>query len=80
MYSSNDKTVRFPTPDNVEFLDKDLELVELLDEIYSLKRHKSPGFDGLTNEDLLSLIPNESSFDEPNPEGKLVALKYILLF
>ena len=69
--------VRFRTPDNDDFLDNDLELEEFLNEIYSLKRHKSPGFDGLTSEDFLMLIPKDSDKDEPNTEAKLSALKYI---
>ena len=44
---------------------------------YFLKRHKSPGFDGLTSEDFLSLIPKDSPKDEPNTEAKLSALNYI---
>ena len=67
----------FPIPDNDEFLDKDLELSEFLDEIYSLNRHKSPGFDGLTSEDFISLLPMDSPDDESNTSAKLAALKYI---
>ena len=79
LYFCNDKVVRFPTPDHDEFLDRDLELEEYLDQIYSLKRHKSPGFDGLTSEDFLSLVPKESPQDEPNTAAKLTALKYIFV-
>ena len=77
LYSCNDKVVRFPTPAYDELLDKGLELEEFLNEIYSLKRHKSRGFDGPTSEDFLSLIPKESPLDEPNTAGKIAALKYI---
>ena len=79
LYFCRDEVVRFPTPDYDEFLDKELELAEFLDEFYSLKRHKSPGYDGLTSEDFLSLIPKDSPEDEPNAEAKLNALKNIFV-
>ena len=61
LYFSSDPVVLFPTPDKDEFLDSDLELSEFLDEIYNLKCSKSPGYDGLTGEDLSSLIPKDTS-------------------
>ena len=45
--------------------------------MYDLKLNKSPGFDGLTSEDLLSLIPLESPCKEPNNKHRLSSLKYI---
>ena len=66
LYFSRDPIALFPTPDKNEFLDKDLELSEFLTEVYSLKRNKSPGYDGLTGEDFSSMIPNESLEDDSN--------------
>ena len=56
-YFCSDPVAIFPTPDIDSFLDKELELSEFLDQIYSLKPQKSPGLDGLTSEDFRSLIP-----------------------
>ena len=66
------------TTDRGAFFDGDLELVEFLNEFYSLKHHKSPGYDGITNDDFASLIPIDSPSDESNIPAKLASLKFIL--
>ena len=45
--------------------------------MYALKSNKSPGIDGLTSEDLLSLIPIESPSKEAANKPRLSSLKYI---
>ena len=77
LYFCKDSTIFTPTSDEDVFLDSDLNLSEFLDEIYTLKRHKSPGYDGLTNEDILSLIPNESPEDDTDNPHKLATLRTI---
>ena len=58
-------------------MDRDLELAEFLNEFYSLKHHKSPGYDGITNDDFASLIPKESPTDESTAPAKLACLNFI---
>ena len=77
LYSSKDSSTFIPTSDENVFLDSDLTLSEFLEEIYTLKRHKSPGFDGITNEDIFSLIPNESPDNDIDNHRKLTALRTI---
>ena len=77
LYSCSDPPEDFPTPEIETTLDRDLELSEFLDEIYALKSNKSPGIDGLTSEDFLSLIPKESPNEDLDNKPKLASLKYI---
>ena len=58
-------------------LDSDLTYSEFLDEIYSLKNGKSPGYDGVTNEDITSLIPNVPLGDSIDSSRKIESLKCI---
>ena len=79
LYSSNTKSQIFPTPDQDSPLDTDLTYEELVDVIYLLKRHKSPGFDHILNEDIISTVLEESNEapGSPIPGEKLELLKYI---
>ena len=77
LYSCKDCSTFIPTSDEDDFLDSDITLPEFLDEIYILKRHKSPGYDGITNEDILSLIPTESPENDIDNHHKLTTLRTI---
>ena len=77
LYFCCDPVVLFPTHNKDDFLDRDLELGEFLHEIYSLKPHKSTGYDGLTREDFRLLIPRESPEDDSNTPTKLSSLKCV---
>ena len=77
LYFSNEPIALFPTPDKDEFLDGDLEHSEFLNEIYSLKSSKSPGYDGLTGEDFRFLIPDETPEDASDTPNKIASLKFI---
>ena len=77
LYFCRDLPIKLPTPDNDVVLDRELELSEFLDGIYSLKPHVSPGYDGLTSEDFRSLIPTESPDNEFDTEAKLASLEFI---
>ena len=77
LYTCRDLPIKLPTPDNDVVLDRELELSEFLDGIYSLKPHVSPGYDGLTSEDFRSLIPTESPNNEFDTEAKLASLEFI---
>ena len=77
LYFCESITTVFPTSDEVVALDSDLTYSEFLDEIYSLKKGKSPGYDGVTNEDITSLIPNVSRGDINYDSPKLDSLKFI---
>ena len=48
-----------------------------MNEIYSLKSSKSPGYDGLTGEDIRSLIPDETPEDASDTPKKIAKLKFI---
>ena len=58
LYFKGNPIIKLPTHDNDEILDGVLELSEFQNVLYSLNPHKSPGYDGLTHSDLLSLISN----------------------
>ena len=67
----------FPTPDEDPILDQDLMLSEFVDIVYSLRNHKSPGFDNILNEDITSVILEEEMEDEmedPIPRNQNIAL------
>ena len=79
LYSSKQKKNQFPnfpTPDEDPDLDKDLTHAEFVDIIYSLKNHKSPGFDHILNEDITSSIIDLEENDAP-PSQKNALLAYI---
>ena len=67
----------YQTPDDDPLLDKDFTLSEFLDVIYSLKRHKAPGHDNITSEDIINLLPNDSEEDEAYPQRKTDSLLFI---
>ena len=77
LYFCESNTAVFTTSDEVAPLDSNLTYSEFLDEIYSLKNGKSPGYDGITNEDITSLIPNVSPEDISDDSPKLESLKFI---
>ena len=77
LYFCEGTTTVFSTSEEVTPLDSDLTYSEFLDEIYSLKNGKSPGYDGVTNEDITSLIPNVSLEDIGDDTPKLESLKFI---
>ena len=77
LYFCDSNTTVFPTSDEAVLLDNDLTYSEFLDEIYSLKNGKSPGYDGVTNEDITSLIPNVSQGDINDRSRKIESLKCI---
>ena len=69
----------FPTPDGDPQLDNDLTKSELVDTIYKLKNHKSPGFDHISNDDITSAILEEmdTSDDEVPSQQKIVLIEFI---
>ena len=52
------------TPSDDPIFDASLNYSEFLDAIYSLKSHKAPGYDHITNEDITYLIPFEGSEEQ----------------
>ena len=80
LYSDNSLTQimpNFPTPDDDPLLDSDLTHSEFIEIIYSLKHHKSPGFDNILNEDITSTILEESEDDPVPPSQRIDLLKAI---
>ena len=59
-------------------LDHDFTQSEFLDSIYSLKYHKTPGADHITNDDIISFIPQESDDDQIDSEDHIDSEKQIL--
>ena len=62
-----------PTPGDHTDLDKDLSLTEFIDVIYSLKNYKSPGYDHITNEDIVAMVMEDPS-NNPIPVGQTIDL------
>ena len=77
LYRDTDEKIDFPTPDENPNLDRDFSLSEYLDQIYLLKRNKAPGFDNLVNEDIISLVEEESDEDPIDPSLKIESLRFI---
>ena len=77
LYVCTEPLTIFPTPDCDPFLDRDLEHSEFLNAYYNLKTHKSPGYFGITSEDLLSLLPLQSQENEFDTNAKLASLRFV---
>ena len=80
LYSIKGNTGRFrlfPIPNENEYLDKELSLVEFVDVIYTLKHYKSPGYDHIINEDMTDAILEDINEDPPTPDKRIELLKFI---
>ena len=67
----------YQTPDSDPILDCEFSNAEFLDCIYDLKTKKAPGFDNITNEDITSLLQDDSEEDDFNPRKKVSSLRFI---
>ena len=80
LYTNTEVQVNHLTKDEDPNLDKEFTDLEFLDSIYALNSHKAPGFDHITSEDIISLLPNDSIEDEENPKKKISSLRLFLKF
>ena len=71
LYTNIEVESNCQTRDEDPLLDKEFTHSEFLDSIYALKHHKAPGFDHITSEDIIYLLPNDSEEDQVDPEKKL---------
>ena len=78
LYADVESRRNYQTPDSDPSLDGEFTNAEFLDCLYALKRKKSPGFDNITNEDITSLLPDDSEEDENDPQKKISSLHFIL--
>ena len=70
----------FPTIDKDPLLDDDLTLAEFVDAVFLLKRHKSPGFDQILNEDIILTTVEESEEAPDLNSNNIELLKFISHF
>ena len=70
LYTGVELRRNYQTLNSDPILDCEFSNVEFLDCIYDLKRNRAPGFENITNEDITSLLPDDSEEDNLDPQKK----------
>jgi len=77
LYTENGVHRSYGTSGSDPPLDSQFTNAEFLDCIYTLIRSKAPYFDNISNEDITSLIPDDSSEADDDPQKKVLSLRFV---